>query len=156
MTRNTSRVLARATNDAPATNPPEPAAKLVARWICEKEATDALQTRWQRLEHELMLKMKSNGMNLEQGMRSKLPEAGEMKQLMTRIKAADRRLSRMAAQILDTSSTCRADAFAKIRLGLQLQQPVLGGDVSWELVQRGFDELVATAPHGLEALSLPA
>lgn len=147
MTRNASGAVGCASGDSSAQPQSDTAADLVARWILEKEAADVLQIKWQRLEHRLMLKMRSNGMNLIQGMRSKLPEALEMKHLMNRIKTFDRRLSRMAAQVLNASATSQADAFAKIRLGLRLQQPVLGGDVSWELVQKGFDELVEGFSH---------
>lgn len=147
MARNATRVRSCAQGAHTLQSQSEPAADLVARWISEKEATDALQVRWQRLEHKLMLKMRSNGLNLIHGMRSKLPEALEMKQLTSRIKTSDRRLSRMAAEVLNTPATSQADAFAKIRLGLRLQQPVLDGDVSWELVQKGFEELVERLSH---------
>ncbi|MFT3722891.1 MAG: hypothetical protein QM773_04820 [Hyphomonadaceae bacterium] len=146
MTRNATQAASRETWGSRAREPTTPLAELVGQWMTEKEATDALQLTWQRLEHKLMLKMRSKGMNLIQGMRSKLPEVLEMERLSSRIKTSDRRLAKMAGQVLAAAATSQADALAKIRLGLCLQQPVLSGDVSWLLVQKGFDELTLAAP----------
>ncbi len=69
-----------------------------------------------------------------------------MRQLMQRIRLVDRRLQQQADRILRMRAARPADALAKLKLGLRLQQPA-GEDVSWQLMQSGFGELVALWPE---------
>jgi hypothetical protein len=136
--------------DAKPTDPPAADAQagdvLVGRvqaWIAERDASDGLVRQWQTLEHQLSLRVKPLGMDLNQGVESNLSEARAMRGLMRRIRASDRRLAAEARRILRVRASSWEGALAKIQLGFRMQTPVGPEDVSYALMRDGFEELLA-------------
>ena len=120
----------------------------VRAWIAERDASDGLVRQWQTLEHQLSLRVKPLGLDLNQGIESNLSEARAMRALMRRIRASDRRLAAEAKRILRVRSSSWEGALAKIQLGFRMQTPVGPEDVSHALMQAGFEELAACGEGG--------
>jgi hypothetical protein len=123
----------------------DPVLGKVRAWIAAKDAQDRLVRDWQDLERRLCDRIRPLSMTLTRACRSGLPEARAMRALMRRIKAADRKLDRDAAQIVLMRATTQAGALAKIEMGLRLQEPLDCDEYAWALIQAGFEQLRALA-----------
>ena len=119
----------------------DPLVERIATWFKQRDAADALSKEWQDLEHKLALKRKTLRLDLNQATRSGLSEARQMRLLMQRLRATDRKLDRAAQRILVMRAASRQGALAKIEMALRIQAPVNSQEPAWALIRAGFEEL---------------
>jgi hypothetical protein len=94
---------------------PAPLEQLVNVWFSERTTCDRLVKEWQDLEHQLSLKAKSLGVELDDAMRRPWPEVRAMCDLMRRIRALDRQLALAARRIHGEDPAGASDATTRGR-----------------------------------------
>ena len=119
----------------------DPVIAHVAAWIEAEARREAMVREWQRLEHAVMLKCRSTGLDFAYACRSGLAEARMMRVLKKRFNAADRKLEKAAGRVSGMQCATPAGALAKVKLGLCVQ-----GRHDWrpharDLLDGGVEEL---------------
>lgn len=119
----------------------DPVVELVQEWMARQDAADALTHEWQRLEHQLSLRIKPLGIGMTEASRRGFAEVRRMRRLDKRIAESERRLRRVTERILPLRARSIEGVAAKIEMGLRIQEPLDCEEFSWALLKSGFEEL---------------
>ncbi|MFT3726127.1 MAG: hypothetical protein QM773_21380 [Hyphomonadaceae bacterium] len=129
-----------ATDDEKAFSERQSLVAQVRMWVAEKNATDVLVDRWQKLEHHLSLRAKASDAPFEKVLKGASREAKELRSLTRQIAAFDEKSRRGAEAILQRPSRSQAEALAKIQLAVRMQTE-FHEDLPWALVRSGLRAL---------------
>jgi len=133
------------THDALTAIDKDPVLDLCAQWTARRQTLEELIFEWQRLERLVMTRTKRLGLDVDQAVGPRFPEARTMEAINCNIHQAHDDLDNLARRARRLHATSGEGALAKIRLGLLVQGPYNWEPNARELVEGGLGELKGLA-----------
>lgn len=119
----------------------DPIVAKAERWIAGKAEIEAMIFAWQDLEHVLFDKARAMKIEVDEVMRSRMPEARAMRVISRKRNAAHLALDDLATEIRFMTPVTVAGALAKIDLGLRVQDRYAWTEHAFELAEDGMIQL---------------
>lgn len=119
----------------------DPVLGLCAQWTDRRQALEELTFEWQRWERLLMTRARRLGLDIDEAVGPRFPEATTMEVINCSIHQAHDDLDDLARRAQRLQATSAEGALAKIRLGLLVQGPYNWEPNARELLEAGVTDL---------------
>ncbi len=119
----------------------DPVLGLCAQWTARRQSLEELIFEWQRLEQLVMTRAKKLGLDMDEAVGTRFPEAITMAMINREMLAAYDNLDDLTGRARGLTATSGEGALAKIGLGLRVQGPYNWEPNARELVESGVSEL---------------